>query len=322
MDTDAILERRRLRRRATFWRVAAFVVAAAALIGLGSVVADIEGLDTSAGRGHIAVINVDGFIATRPEAVGLIEDAADASSVKAIMVHIDSGGGAASGGEALFRAVREAAEDKPVVAVIDGVGASAAYMTAIGADHIVARETAITGSIGVIFQFAHFEDLLERVGAQYEEIKSTPLKGEPSLFQEPDPRAEAMVRRVVDDTYDWFVDQVADRRGLSQADARGLADGSIYTGRQALELHLVDAVGGEAEARSWLAAEHDIPEDLPTRAWKPSEPLFSVLTGNAVAGLARLVGLDAGAATILPQRLAVDGLLSVWQGPVSGGSER
>src|SRR5690606_36559500 len=135
-----------------------------------------------------------------------------------------------------------ASAQKPVVALIDRLGASAAYMTAIAADHIVARETAITGSIGVIFQYAHFEELLTKIGAEYEEIKSAPLKGEPSIFREPDPGAERMIRGVVDDTYRWFVDLVAERRNIPQAEALRLSDGSIYTGRQALGLKLIDDV--------------------------------------------------------------------------------
>ena len=321
MDMESILERRRLRRRASFWRVAAFVILAVAIVALASVASDLDGLETAAG-GHVAEIRVNGFIETNPDAVELLEKAAEANSAKAILLRIDSGGGAASGGEALYRAVRAAAEEKPVVAVIEGVGASAAYMTAIAADHVVARESAITGSIGVIFQYAHFEELLAKVGAEYEEVKSAPLKGEPSIFEDTDPAARAMLDAVVRDTYDWFVGLVADRRQMSEADARRLADGRIYTGRQALGLKLIDEVGDEKEARAWLAAERGIGENLPVRKWTKDEPFFSLLGINAVNGLARLVGLDLGAAAILPRRLAVDGLLSVWQVPVSGRSDR
>jgi protease-4 len=321
MDMESILERRRLRRRASFWRVAAFVIAALAIVALASVASDLDGLETAAG-GHVAEIRVNGFIETNPEAVELLEKAAEASSAKAILLRIDSGGGAASGGEALYRAVRAAAEEKPVVAVIEGVGASAAYMTAIAADHVVARESAITGSIGVIFQYAHFEELLAKIGAEYEEVKSAPLKGEPSIFEDTDPAARAMVNAVVQDTFDWFVGLVADRRRMSEAEARRLADGSIYTGRQALGLKLIDEVGDEREARAWLAAEHSIGEDLPVRKWSKDEPFFSLLGIDAVNGLARLVGLDLGSAAILPRRLAVDGLLAVWQAPVSARSDR
>ncbi len=322
MDSEAILERRRLRRRASFWRVTAFVILLVAIF-IGASVAWNKGeLAGVAGGGQVADIKVDGFIATRPDAVKLIDRAADAATVKAILLHIDSGGGAASGGEALYRAVRRASEKKPVVAVIDGLGASAAYMTAIAADHVVARETAITGSIGVIFQYGHFEELLQKIGAKYEEVKSAPLKGEPSIFREPDPAAAAMLKSVVDDTYDWFVGLVAERRNLSDTQARRLADGSIYTGRQALRLKLIDEVGGDPEARAWLAAKKDVSEDLPLREWKPDQSYFSMFGADAVASLLRGLGIEAGAAAILPRRLTVDGLLSVWQAQFFGPSDR
>jgi protease-4 len=322
MDTEAILERRRLRRRASFWRVTAFLAVAAAILVLLGVTGTFRGLERTAGRGEVADIRVDGFIGTTPDAVELLRKASEDVGVRAILLHIDSGGGAASGGEALYRAVRRAAETKPVVAVIEGLGASAAYMTAIAADHVIARESAITGSIGVIFQYGHFEDLLTKIGAQYEEVKSAPLKGEPSLFKDPDPAATAMLQAVVNDSYDWFVGLVADRRDLPPAEARRLADGSIYTGRQALQLKLIDSIGGDEEARAWLAAEKGVSADLPLRLWKKDEGFFPSLGAGALAGLARLVGLDPGVAGMLPPRLAVDGLLSVWQAPPSVRSER
>lgn len=322
MDTEAILERRRLRRRATFWRVTAFVILAAGIVAALALDWSPRGLGGATVRGQVAEIKVDGFIDTRPDAVELLQLAADSAAVKAILLRINSPGGAASGGEALFRAVRRATEKKPVVAVIDGLGASAAYLTAIAADHVVARESAITGSIGVIFQYAHFEELLAKIGAQYEEVKSAPLKGEPSLFREPNPGAEAMIAAVVDDTYEWFVGLVAERRNLSPPTARRLSDGSIYTGRQALALKLIDAVGDDREARAWLAAEKQVSEDLPVREWKKDESLFQLMTTGSIALVARLVGLDGGAASIIPRRLMVDGLLSVWQAPLPRGSDR
>jgi protease IV len=322
MDTEAILERRRLRRRASFWRIAGFAAIVIAIVAIGIVAGDMEGLSRAAAGGQVADIKVDGFIATRPNAVELIESAAESRAVRAILLRIDSGGGAASGGEALYRAVRAASEKKPVVAIIDGIGASAAYMTAIAADHVVARETAITGSIGVIFQYAHFEELLAKVGAEYEEIKSAPLKGEPSIFREPDPNAERMIKSVVDDTYDWFVDVVAERRDLSASEALRLSDGSIYTGRQALRLKLVDNVGSDAEARAWLQSEKGVSEDLPVREWKEDSSFASLLAVDALAGISRLLGLDGAAVSLLPRRLTVDGLLAVWQAPLPGRSDR
>jgi protease-4 len=322
MDTEAILERRRLRRRASFWRISAFVILAVALlVGIG-VGADLAELDGVGGQSQVADIKVDGFITTRPAAVDLIEKATKDKSVKAILLHIDSGGGAASGGEALYKSIRQAAGTKPVVAVIDGLGASAAYMTAIAADYVVARESAITGSIGVIFQYGHVEELLQKIGVEYSEIKSAPLKGEPSLFHEPPPAAEAMLKKVIDDTYEWFVGLVAERRKLPLVTARQLADGSIYSGRQALRLKLIDAVGGDPEARAWLASEKGVSSDLPLKEWKRDESFLAMFQENALVGIARLLGLDAEAASLLSRRLAVDGLLSVWQATLFGRSDR
>jgi protease-4 len=325
MDTDAILEKRRLRRRASFWRVAAFVILAAALVAFIGLSSDLEGMGGTAVT-HVADIKVDGFIATRPDAVELIEDAAEDSAVQAIMLHIDSPGGAASGGEALYRAVRDASEHKPVVAVIDGLGASAAYMTAIAADYVVARESALTGSIGVIVQYGHVEELMRKIGVSYEEVKSAPLKGEPSLFREPDPAAVQMLQSVVNDSYDWFVGLVAERRRLDPAEARRLSDGSIYTGRQALRLRLVDAVGSDEEARAWLAQEKGVSQDLPLREWEKEESFLPLFGADAISGVARLLGIELGVApaftSLLSRRVMVDGLLAVWQVPVSARPDR
>lgn len=324
MDRDAMLERRRLRRRASFWRVSAFAILAVALVALVGLNGgmDMDAFRSGSAGGQVADIKVDGFIGTRPDAVEMLAKASKDARVKAILLHIDSGGGAASGGEALYRAVRAASEKKPVVAVIDGIGASAAYLTAIAADRVIARESAITGSIGVIFQYGHFEDLLTKLGVEYGEIKSAPMKGEPSPFKEPDPQALAMIKALVDDSFNWFVDLVAERRKLPPAEARRLADGSVFTGRQALRVKLIDAVGGDKEARAWLKAEKGISENLPLREWKKDDGIFAAFNANALAGLARLVGLDAAAASLLPPRLAVDGLLSLWQASDAVRSER
>ncbi|MHA1189810.1 MAG: S49 family peptidase, partial [Alphaproteobacteria bacterium] len=208
MDPEVILDRRRLRRRASFWRVAAFVLAAIAVVAL---VMAAGGIDGSARRAQVAEIAVSGFIDTNPDAVENIAAAAKADAVKAIILKINSPGGAASGGEALYQAVRKAAAEKPVVAVIEGLGASGAYMTAIAADRIIARESALTGSIGVILQFPNVEGLLGKIGVQYHSIKSAPLKAAPDMFSTPDPAAVAVMQAIVDDTFDWFVGLVADR---------------------------------------------------------------------------------------------------------------
>lgn len=314
MDAEVILDRRRLRRKTTFWRVIAFLMGITALLAL---LAAVSGRSLLPQADHIARIEVDGFITTRPDAAELIRNAAEAKSVQAIVLRINSPGGAASGGEELYRSVIDAAAEKPVVAVIDGLGTSAAYMTALGADRIIARESAITGSIGVIFQFGHFETLMDKVGVEFEEVKSRPLKGQPSPFTEPSQEALSMLQSVVNDTYDWFVGLVIERRGLDRSQAYALSDGSIYTGRTALEKRLVDEIGGEDEALAWLEEAKSISADLPVKNWRKSDPVLGQLSTSALATIARLVGIEPefhpAIESIVPKRLTVDGLLSVWQ---------
>ena len=314
MDAEVILDRRRLRRKTTFWRVLAFLFAIVALLaGLSA----LSGGSLVPERAHIARIGVDGFIPVRPGSAELIKEASESAAVEAIIVRINSPGGAASGGEVLYKAMVDAAAEKPVVAVIDGLGTSAAYMTALGANRIFARESAITGSIGVIFQYGHFEELLGKIGAEFEEIKSAPLKGQPSPFSEPTPEARTMLQAVVDDTYDWFVGLVVDSRDIARSKALQLSDGSVYTGRQALAEKLIDELGGEKEALAWLRENRNISDKLPVSDWRRRDPILDSLPRSAIAGFARLLGFDedsySAIEAVVPKRLTVDGLLSVWQ---------
>ena len=320
MDAEVILDRRRLRRKTTFWRIIAFLFAIVALLaGLSA----LSGGSLVPTKAHIARIDVDGFIQVRPRSAELIRKASESKSVRAIIVRINSPGGAASGGELLYRTMVDAAGEKPVVAVIDGLGTSAAYMTALGAHRIFASEAAITGSIGVIFQYGHFEALLEKIGAEFEEIKSAPLKGQPSPFSEPSQEARDMLQTVVDDTYNWFVGLVVKHRELARSKALDLSDGSIFTGRQALKEKLVDEIGGEKQVLAWLREKHNLSKELEVKDWRRRDSVFGTLPRSAIAGIARLLGFDedghSAIESIVPERLTVDGLLSVWQAPMSSG---
>jgi protease-4 len=321
MDASEIVDRRQMRRRVSFWRAVAFIVLLVALLALinGSTEGGLLRQETP----QIARISISGFIANDRAEVELIEHLAEDDSIKAVIVTIDSSGGTTAGGEALYEALRKLAEAKPTVATMDTIGASAAYMAAIAADHIVARRTTLTGSIGVLFQFPEFGDLLDKLGVDVAEVTSGPLKAEPSLFEPASPEGLAMIQTLVNDTYQWFVAIVAERRGMTVAEATALADGRIFTGGQALEAGLVDALGGEDAAIAWLA-EQGVDEDLPVRSWAPSRAGIGFPFAAAAARLvAALLGLPPegvtllGAERILPERLMLDGLLSVWQAPSS-----
>ncbi|MBT9372135.1 signal peptide peptidase SppA [Rhizobium sp. CSW-27] len=312
MDSQAIADRRQLRRKLTFWRVAAVLLIVAIGFSLYRYVAPAD----SAGVPHVARIEISGMITDDDELIARLDKIAKSRQAKALIVSISSPGGTTYGGERIFKALRAVAEKKPVVSDIRTLAASAGYMIASAGDTIVAGESSITGSIGVIFQYPQIQPLLEKLGVSLEEIKSAPLKAEPSPFHPASEEAKAVIRAMVMDSYDWFVDLVADRRKLSREEVLKLADGRIYTGRQALKLKLVDELGGLPQIRNYLAGR-GVPETLPVVEWKRKDDSgFFALP--AAMHLVRLMGFNPGAAqetldAFGASKLFLDGLVSVWQ---------
>lgn len=294
LASDEIVDRRRLRRSLIVWRTAAAVLAiaiAALLIGEFS------------GRGdYVARLRISGVITRDAALTATIRKIAKDEDARAVLVDINSPGGTVVGGEELFLELRALAERKPVAAVIGTIGTSAAYMAALGTDRIFSRQGSMTGSIGVILQTTEISGLLEKLGVRTEAIKSGPLKAVPSPFEAMSPEGREAARAVIMDVFDMFVDLVAERRSLGREEALRLADGRIYTGRQAVGLGLVDEIGGDKEARAWLAAERGISLKLPLREFDPS-PEFSPWRS-----LVSLVSQK----TVFSEPLTLDGLVSLW----------
>jgi protease IV len=298
LDAEHLVERQRLWRRLAFWRVL-FVVAVAAAI----VVAWGRYGGTDKLGDHVALLDVSGIIETDRERDEALDRIAGDDRVKALIVRIDSPGGTFVGGETLYTSLRRIAEIKPVVAVMDNVAASAGYMIAVAGDHVVARRGTITGSIGVIFPTTSLVDFFDSFGITFDAIKSDPLKANPSPFEETLPAARQWTQTVVDEMQAVFVEfVVAGRPDLTRTQVETLADGRIYSGDQALKFGLIDALGGEREARAWLAANRGVAESL---------PLVEVEYGDDKWWLAALLGK--GGKILLPEPLTLDGMLALWQ---------
>lgn len=295
LETDLFLDRRRLKRGIILWRVVAVLALVIAALG-------VWGFALPGGR-HVAVLHVKGIIGNEEKLAQAVGDLADARDVAALMVVIDSPGGAVSGGEALHDAIAKVAAKKPVVAVMQGVAASAGYMIAVPAARIFARNATITGSIGVIMEAPEFSGLLTKLGIDVQTLVSGPLKGQPSLSAPMTPAGQTALQSLLMDLYDQFVGMVAEGRHMSVAEVRALADGRAYTGRQALPLHLIDAIGGQDEARAWLAQAKGVPMTLPTERVEPRDrgPSFF---GLHLGGLANL---------LFSQRVTLDGAMALWQ---------
>jgi protease IV len=314
IDAEAIADRRRLRRKLTFWRTAGVLALIAAVVALGYAAADRMGV--GAGQSHVARISIDGFIASNQRMADLMQRVGEANSVSGVVISVNSPGGTTTGSEELYRNIRRLSEKKPVVTFVEGTAASGGYITAIAADHIVARETALVGSIGVLFQYPDLSGLLGQLGVKVEEVKSAPLKAEPSPFKPTSPEARAALQQVVADTYDWFKTLVRERRRLNDQELATASTGQVFSGRQGVPLKLIDKIGGERDAIAWLEQQKGVAKDLPVRDWKPrGDRDFSVFAWAATG--ADLMGFDEAAAALRRASVSVgaaqlDGLLAVW----------
>lgn len=311
-DTDHLVERRQMRRKLTTWRVVAILSLILLVVGLGAM-ALLDNTDLKRQTDHIAKITVDGMILGEQRQIDMIRELAESEHVKGVVLSINSPGGATSGGEALYDELVKLKEKKPLVASMDALAASAGYMIALPAERIFARRTSITGSIGVIFQYTDVTGLMDKVGVEMRAIKSAPMKAEPNPFTPRNPEAEEMIARMIDDSFNWFVDLVAENRPFDRARALELADGRVVTGGQAVDLQLVDELGGPEVARDWMIKTHDLDEDLELVDWAPAPVKENLPFGLATRFVTNW--LPEPIFDLFVERKQVgqlDGLVSVW----------
>jgi protease-4 len=323
LDADLIVDRRRMRRKLTFWRVLAFLVAIVAIVGVAATLARRSDLAAAAGGDYIARIKITGLIRNDEERVEALEKLAK-SGVKGVVVHIDSPGGTTAGSEQLHNSLRLVAAAKPMVVVVDGLAASGGYIAAMSAEHIVAQQTSLVGSIGVLFQYPNFTEVLKTIGVKVEEIKSSPLKAAPNGFEPTSPEARAAIEALVKDSYAWFRDMVKDRRKMDDELLQRVTDGRVFTGRQGVELKLVDELGNEKTAVDWLTKEKGLKPDTPVRDWDLKSRFgdlgflhmatAAVLDAVGLGSLAR--HLESWGSVRAIERLNLDGLLALWHPPV------
>jgi protease-4 len=319
LDADAIVDRRRMRRKLTFWRVTAVVVALVA-IGGGALLF-VPGSRLMPPGAYISRIKIQGLIRGNQDRIEALERLGR-SRASAVIVHIDSPGGTTAGSEQLYDALRDLQSKKPMVVVVDGLAASGAYIAALSADHIIANETSLVGSIGVLFQYPNFTDVLKTIGIKVEEVKSSPLKAAPNGFEPTSPEARAAIEAIVLDSYAWFKDLVKNRRKMDNGQLTRVADGRVFTGRQAIGLKLVDGLGNEKTALAWLEKERKVPANTPVRDYS-LRPRFGELSFlHVTAWTFEAVGLSAIAHRIeewgtvqAVERLNLDGLLALWHPP-------
>ncbi len=318
LDADLIADRRRIRRKLTFWRVTAIALIVLGIAGVGVATSNRIGL--LGVRPYIARVTISGLIRGDRNRVEELERLGRSPTARAVIVHVDSPGGTTAGSEQLFNSLSRLRAQKPLVIVVDSMAASGGYITAIAGDHIVAQQTSLVGSIGVLFQYPNFADLLGKIGVKMEAVKSTPLKAAPDGFEPTSPEATAALNSIIQNSYAWFKGIVKDRRHLTDAELATAADGRVFTGHQAIDLKLIDELGDERTALAWLAKDKDVDTKLPVRDYE-LRSRFGDLPFLHAAAVAVLdaVGLDALARRLdewgaigAVERFNLDGLLALW----------
>jgi len=317
LTTDAMIDRRRLRRKLGLWRIAAIALGCGAALLAVVKTGGVDSADKL--TPHVARLAIDGLIVGDKDMLELIRKVGDSSQAKALIVKIDSPGGTTTGSELIYEELRRVNEKKPVVAVVGTLAASGGYIAALGAERILARGNSLVGSIGVLFQFPNFYKLLDTVGVKVEEVKSSPLKAAPNGLEPTSDAARAAIAALVSDSYGWFKDLVKQRRKLDDSELAKVSDGRVFTGRQGLPLKLVDGLGGEREAIAWLEADKGVAKNLPVRDWKKKSTAASFGLVESAAGALGALGFETLAEALrgaaqAQRASALDGLLAIWQG--------
>ena len=245
------------RRKLFLWRIFSFIL----VISLLYIFFNNPKTNISS-QPHIANYTISGLLVDADQILEDLEYLEFEDNVKAIIITVDSPGGTTVSAEEIFLKIRSISSNKPIVVVMKNIATSGAYLFSIGADRIFARENTITGSVGVLLQWARIDQGLEKLGIEMKEVKSGKLKAEPDLFGESDEEAMALTQKIVDETYRWFLNLVKERRNVEEYAISQMSDGRIFTGRQALELNLIDEIGGNREAKFWLIENREINTDL------------------------------------------------------------
>jgi protease-4 len=206
-----------------------------------------DGLPT--GGAKVAVVEIEGIIVDGTAAIRELREHADNTSIKAIVLRVNSPGGVVAPTQEIFAAIQRARKaGKPVVATLGAVAASGGYYVATAADRIYANPGTLTGSIGVVMQMANIEGLLKKVGVEYVVVKAGSYKDVGNFARTMSPEERKMLQALLDDVYSQFVDAVSEGRGLERSEVLAFAEGRIYSGQQALALKMVDEMGGFEDA--------------------------------------------------------------------------
>lgn len=282
-----------LQKQVSKWRGLFFVILALSLI-FYFIFFVVSRKDNSFGQSftpYIARINIEGMITRDTERDEYLDELKEDQMVEAIILNVDSGGGTAIGGETLYNKIKEIAATKPVVTLMNNMATSAAYMITLGTEKIYAHNGTITGSIGVLVELPNIRKAAENLGIDVQYIRTSPLKAEPNLFSDgKNDESIKVMKNIINDFYDFFVNIVAENRNLSISEAKKLADGRIYSAKAAKENGLIDEIGLESDIKKYLIEKYNLPLEIEVKDYelKDKKSPFAELFGDIPQSISHL----------------------------------
>jgi len=261
------------RRRLFFWRTISLITVAII------VYLSFENQEKSSSNDYIANYNISGLLISADEIIEDLEELKSNNEVNSIIISVDSPGGTTVSAEEIYLKLKEVSLVKPTAIVMRNIATSGAYLLSLGGDVIFSRENTITGSIGVLLQWARVDEALSKLGIEVNEVKSGKLKAEPDFFGEIDEEVQQLTKEIIDETFEWFIRIVKVERNLNPSEIYTISNGRIFTGRQAIELNLVDEIGDKNDAKIWLVENKEIDSNSPIIDYgKSKKPSFIELS--------------------------------------------
>jgi protease-4 len=277
MTPDYLIERRQIKSRLLIWKFAAIILIAIVLLLVGKNFALKDVLPINSNEDYIASVLIDEIILEDEKRDKKLKKIIDDSHIKALIVNVNSPGGTVVGSEKIYNILRKISEKKPVVIVMGTMAASGGYLISLGGDYIVSHNGTITGSIGVILQTAEVTELAQKLGIKFNNFKSGELKAVPNPTEKLTEEVRVAIMENIEDTYNFFLELVSERRNLPIEEVKKLADGRLYSGRQALKLKLVDAIGSEDTALKWLQEVKKVNLTVKDYQLKPKPKLMDII---------------------------------------------
>ncbi len=269
-DINFLIERKNLLKKLSKWRIFAIVFFVLIIITNVSSKKFI-----SKNKPFIAKVKINGIINDDDFRINKLNQIKNNKNIKALIVKINSPGGTFVGGERLYKAIKNISSTKPVVTIIGDQATSAAYLAAIGSNHIIASNGSLTGSIGVLLQSFEATELANKVGIKPIIIKSSTFKATPHPAEKFKIEDSNYLKNIVKESKDIFLDLVKlERININKDDIKEISLGKIFIGKKAKEINLIDAIGDQEEAMNWLKSKNITTEKiLNIKLQKPNENL-------------------------------------------------